>query len=78
MDWHDRDLLDRQLQHARAPNETGTLAGALITVFLVGVTFGGLLFAASEQPRVVASVSTNEPQPLIAQLYNAAPPFSRE
>ncbi|HEX4408586.1 MAG TPA: hypothetical protein VH206_07430 [Xanthobacteraceae bacterium] len=77
IDGHDRELLERQLQHVRPANETSTLAGAIIVVFLVGVTFGGLLFAASDQPPV-ASISAGEPQPLIAQLYNAAPPFSRE
>jgi hypothetical protein len=73
MDAHDRELLDRQWRHVRPDNETSSVAGILLTVFLVGATFGGLVFAASEQPRV----ASNETGPVIAQAYNAAP-FSRE
>jgi hypothetical protein len=73
MDAHDRELLDRQLQQVKQPSEESSLVAAIIVVFFVGVTFGGLVFSASE-PMRVASVDT---PPLVAQAYNAAP-FSRE
>jgi hypothetical protein len=56
MDHRDRELLDKQMRRMQpTPGQAGTMIAVVVGVFLVGVTFGGLLFASSEPIRVAAN-----------------------
>ncbi len=56
MDQRDRELLDKQMR--RLGPTTGrpeTMIAVCVGVFLVGVTFGGLLFSSSEPTRIATN-----------------------
>jgi hypothetical protein len=56
MDQRDRELLDKQMGRLQpTPGQAGTLIAVVVGVFLVGVTFGGLMFSSSEPIRVAAN-----------------------
>jgi hypothetical protein len=56
MDQRDRELLDKQMRRLQpTPGQAGTLIAVVVGVFLVGVTFGGLMFSSSEPIRVAAN-----------------------
>lgn len=56
MDHRDRELLDKQMRRLQAaPPYEGMMAAVIVSVFLVGVTCGGLLFSSSEPIRVAAN-----------------------
>jgi hypothetical protein len=64
MDRRDRELFDKQMRRLQpTPGQAGTLIAVIVGVFLVGVTFGGLLFSSSEPIRVAAN--TVEVAPLL-------------
>jgi hypothetical protein len=56
MDQRDRELLDKQMRRLQpTPGQAGALIAVVVGVFLVGVTFGGLMFSSSEPIRVAAN-----------------------
>jgi hypothetical protein len=60
MDHRDRELLDKQMRRLHAaPRQGGTMIAVIVGVFLVGVTFGGLLFSSDEPFRVAANDAAN-------------------
>ena len=51
MNRHDRELLDRQMSHLQpAPRRAGMLIFIMASVFIAGVTAGGLLFTSGNRP----------------------------
>jgi hypothetical protein len=52
MNRRDRELLDRQMSHFQhAPRPDGIMMMAIVGIFLVGLTAGGLLFPFGSGPR---------------------------
>jgi hypothetical protein len=52
MNRRDRELLNRQMSHFQhAPRRDGIMIMAIVGVFLVGLTTGGLLFSFGSSPR---------------------------
>jgi hypothetical protein len=73
MDQRDRELLDKQLRQLQPePRQISTTIAVMAGVFLVGVTFGGLVFSSREPVRVASSDVVPSGMPL-----SAMPPISR-
>ena len=73
MDQRDRELLDKQLRQLQpAPRQESAMIAVLVGVFLVGVTFGGLMFSSSEPVRI----ASNDAGPAAASL-SGIPPIGR-
>jgi hypothetical protein len=51
MNRHDRELLNKQLSHLQpAPRRDGMLMLVMTSVFIAGLTAGGLLFTVGNRP----------------------------
>ena len=70
MDRRDEELLAKQLRVVMPPRSDGLVGLAVVTVFLVGIAVGSLLFADDSQhaqsaPAVMAMfLSDSTPQPI--------------
>jgi len=66
MNQRDQELLDKQLSRITpAPRSEGVMVLAVLTVFFVGMAFGGFLYAYESQPIRIAS---NDVTPTMAVL----------
>jgi uncharacterized membrane protein len=56
MNRRDQELLDKQLSSLHlTPRHDGVMMLAILTVFLVGMTAGGFLYAFTERPMQLAA-----------------------
>jgi hypothetical protein len=56
MDRRDQELLDKQMRRLTPPRIDGVFAVLLATMFLVGMTLGGVLSAHQSEPIQIASM----------------------
>jgi hypothetical protein len=56
MDRRDKELLDKQMGRLTPPRIDGVFAVLLVTMFLVGMTLGGVLSEHKTEPIQIASL----------------------
>jgi hypothetical protein len=56
MDRHDQELLDKQMRRLSPPRNDGVIVVLLATIFLVGMTLGGVLSDQETEPAQIASI----------------------
>jgi len=56
MDRHDQELLDKQMRRLSSPRNDGVIVVLLATIFLVGMTLGGVLSEHETEPAQIAAI----------------------
>ena len=56
MDRRDQELLDKQMRRLSPPRNDGVIVVLLATIFLVGMTLGGVLSEHETEPAQIASI----------------------